>query len=241
MKVGVQNSADGEANAPLLPNFDVMGRSDQDLVSCPNQRAKIHLQVLDSLLKLTDKATLAGFDLRVASGFRSFDRQLMIWNNKANGLRLVLDEVGQPIDISQLSDDEKVFAILRWSALPGASRHHWGTDIDVYDASRVAEDYPLQLTLEETEGDGPFAEFHDWLTQELAQNPNEFYRPYIAGAGSISPEPWHLSYAPLARIFATQLTETLLRDELQATDIALKDSVLKNLHTIYQNYIKPYQ
>jgi hypothetical protein len=63
----------------------------------------------------------------------------------------------------------------------------------------------------------------------------------VVGVGSISPEPWHLSYAPLARLFATQLTEDVLRKKLQATDIALKDSVLKNLSDIYQHYIKPYQ
>lgn len=249
MKVGTQNQANKELSTPLLPDFDVsldasidvIGETDQHLVNCPGQDAKIHPKVLAALVGLMDRAKFAGFDLRVASGFRSFERQLLIWNNKAKGLRPVLDEVGQPIDISQLSDDEKVFAILRWSALPGGSRHHWGTDIDVYDASRINADYQLQLTVEETQGDGPFAEFHRWLTQDLAANSHDFYRPYIAGVGSISPEPWHLSYAPLARIFATQLTENLLREKLQATEIVLKDSVLKNLSNIYQHYIKPYQ
>ncbi len=249
MKVVEQNQANKNANCSLLPDFDgklmtglgVVGESDQSLVSCPGQEVMVHPAILPALLELIEKAKTAGFDLRIASGFRSFERQLLIWNNKARGLRPVLDEAGQAIDISQLSDDEKVFAILRWSALPGGSRHHWGTDIDVYDASRINGDYQLQLTVDETEGDGPFAEFHCWLTRELAANPQDFYRPYIAGVGSISPEPWHLSYAPLARIFATQLTENVLREKLQATDIALKDNVLKNLSAIYQHYIKPYQ
>jgi LAS superfamily LD-carboxypeptidase LdcB len=241
MKLDPQKSPDPEVNTPLLPEFDVIGESDQDLINCPGQDAKIRPEVLGAVVTLTERAKNAGFDLRVASGFRSFERQLLIWNSKAEGLRPVLDEVGRPIAMDQLSDDEKVFAILRWSALPGASRHHWGTDIDVYDRSRMPEGYELQLTREETEGDGPCAEFHVWLTQELQIHPHEFYRPYIAGVGSISPEPWHLSYAPLARIFATQLTENLLREKLQEADLALKNSVLKNLHLIYQHYIKPYQ
>lgn len=240
MKVGNQNPDIQEINTTLLPDFDLVGENDQDLISYPKDNAKIHSQVLTPLIDLIAKARAAGFDLRVASGFRSFERQLLIWNSKANGLRPVLDETGQPIDISLLSDDEKLFAVLRWSALPGASRHHWGTDIDVYDASGISDDYQLQLTVEETEGDGPFAEFHRWLSQELERNPHEFYRPYVAGVGSISPEPWHLSYAPLANLFATQLTEDVLRVKLQATDIALKESVLNNLSQIYQNYIKPY-
>jgi LAS superfamily LD-carboxypeptidase LdcB len=212
MKVGTQNSANEEVNVPLLPEFDVLGMSDQHLINCPGQDAKIHAQVFAALVSLMDNAKTAGFDMRVASGFRSFDRQLLIWNNKAKGLRPVLDETGQVLDLSRLSDGEKMFAILRWSALPGASRHHWGTDIDVYDASRMAADYHVQLTLEETQGNGPFAEFHRWLSQELQATPDDFFRPYIAGVGSISPEPWHLSYAPLARIFALQLTEDILRE-----------------------------
>lgn len=241
MKLGPQNLANEEVNVTLLQNFDLMGDGEQQLTHCPGQNAKIHAHVLTALLGLIEKAKTAGFDLRVASGFRSFERQLLIWNNKANGLRPVLDEAGQVMDLSQLSDDEKVYAILRWSALPGASRHHWGTDIDVYDASRIPDDYSLQLTVEETQGDGPFAEFHRWLSRELQESSQDFYRPYVAGVGRISPEPWHLSYAPLARLFATQLTEDVLRKKLQATDIALKDSVLKNLSDIFQHYIKPYQ
>ncbi|MDZ7875447.1 MAG: M15 family metallopeptidase [Rhizobium sp.] len=155
-------------------------------------------------------------------------------------MRPVLDQFEQPVDINLLSDDEKVFAILRWSALPGASRHHWGTDIDVYDASRMPADYQLQLTLDETQGQGCCAEFHLWLTQEL-QFSQAFFRPYIAGVGSISPEPWHLSYAPLAHVFAAQLTEDVLRKKIEATDIALKDNILKNLSDIFNQTIKPYQ
>ncbi len=241
MKIGTGDFVENENNGVLLPNSDLLGLNDQTLVNVPGHGARIHGLLLEPLTSLMDKAMTANFDLRVASGFRSFERQLLIWNSKAAGLRPVFDGAGQPLDLNQLSDEEKVFAILRWSALPGASRHHWGTDIDVYDASRISADYQLQLTVEETEGDGPFAEFHQWLSQELEDDPQGFYRPYIAGAGSISPEPWHLSYAPLAYVFATQLTEDVLRAQLQATDIALKESVLHNLDEIYQRYIKPYQ
>ena len=253
MKHGTQIFAMNESNLHLLQKCYLFGLNDLHLVACPEQGtqpeqganpekvAKIHPQLIPALLALTQKAADAGFDMQIASGFRSFDRQLFIWNNKAHGLRPVLDQFEQPIDLHLLSDDEKVFAILHWSALPGASRHHWGTDIDVYDASRMPVDYPLQLTLAETQGSGCCAEFHLWLTQELAVSTHDFFRPYVAGVGGISPEPWHLSYAPLARLFATQLTEDILRKKIQETDIALKDSILKHLSDIFNRYIKPYQ
>ncbi|RYY73961.1 MAG: D-alanyl-D-alanine carboxypeptidase family protein [Gammaproteobacteria bacterium] len=240
MKEILQDPNGQNADANLSRNVDLFGSSEKHLVQYSGQDIKVHPQIIQSLIDLTDKSNNAGFDLRIASAFRSFERQLLIWNNKATGLRPVLDQWGNAIDINSLDDEAKVFAILQWSALPGASRHHWGTDIDIYDASRIQKDYQLQLTLEETENNGPFAEFHQWLTQELQQG-SDFYRPYIPGVGSISPEPWHLSYAPLARIFATQLSENILREKIQATDILLKDAILKNINEIFNNYIKPYQ
>ncbi len=241
MKDGTQNLAFNEGNLPLLQEYDLFGLNDLHLVAFAEQGAKVHPQLVPALSSLMQKGADAGFDMQIASGFRSFERQLLIWNNKAYGLRPVLDQFEQSVDLNLLNDDEKVFAILRWSALPGASRHHWGTDIDVYDASRMPADYQLQLTLDETQDDGCCADFHLWLTQELQQSAHDFFRPYVTGVGSISPEPWHLSYAPLARLFATQFTEDSLRKKIEETDIALKDSILKNLSEIFNNYIKPYQ
>ena len=37
-----------------------------------------------------------------------------------------------------LAPDALIETILLWSALPGGSRHHWGTDVDVFDAAAVA-------------------------------------------------------------------------------------------------------
>lgn len=241
MKNGTQIIVGDDNNLHLLRDCDLFGVHQQDFVSHSSAAIKLRPQVIPALTDLTAKASQAGFDLRVASGFRSFERQLSIWNQKATGQRVVLDERERPVDLNTLSDEEKVFAILRWSALPGASRHHWGTDIDIYDASRMPQDYQLQLTLDETQGDGCCAEFHVWLTQVLTQSPCDFFRPYVAGVGCISPEPWHLSYAPLAQVFAAQLTEEVLRAKIAATEIALKSHILKNLSEIFTRYIQPYR
>lgn len=218
----------------------LLGLSAADLVYLNVHNCQLHPLAVEPLQSLALAAEKAGFALAVASSYRSFDRQLSIWNNKARGLRPVLDSAGGPLDISCLSDREKIFAILRWSALPGASRHHWGTDLDIYDSSRISVDYSLQLTVEETEGEGPFAEFHQWLSAELECNSRGFIRPYRAGVGGIAPEPWHLSYAPVANLYAAQLTEAMLRAQLEMTDIALKEVLLQNLSDIYQDYIQPY-
>jgi LAS superfamily LD-carboxypeptidase LdcB len=215
----------------------LLGLDERELVESSLLACRVHRQVIEPLHFLAQRAASAGFILKVASSYRSFARQLLIWNNKALGLRPVLNDAGELIDIDALSARDKVFAILRWSALPGASRHHWGTDIDVYGAAQIDPAYQLQLTVEETQGDGPFAEFHRWLDEELAYGNSDFFRPYAHDRGGIAPEPWHLSYAPLASMFAHQFSPELLREQLEQTDLELKQTVLDHLDEIYARFI----
>jgi LAS superfamily LD-carboxypeptidase LdcB len=216
----------------------LLGLDETHLVDIPELECRVHHALILPLMSLQARSAEAGFIFKVASSYRGFDRQLFIWNNKARGLRPVLNDAGEPMDLKTLSAREKVMAILRWSALPGASRHHWGTDIDVYGSAQLDPDYQLQLTMEETCGSGPFADFHRWLGQELVSVNCDFYRPYTIDRGGIAPEPWHLSYAPIAQGFAQALTVDVLREQLALTDLELKQAVLDNLDEIYQRFIR---
>ena len=197
---------------------------------------QIHPDVIDPLQNLCERAEAAGLRLRVASGFRSFARQLAIWNAKARGARPVLDDSGQPLDLGVLDDRTRMHAILRWSALPGASRHHWGTDIDVWDAAAVPAGYRLKLVAEEYAPGGPFFALHTWLATELGEDTG-FFRPYAADTGGVAPEPWHLSFAPVAREFAPRLSPRLLREVIAAADIELKAVILADLDHIFVRYV----
>lgn len=189
---------------------------------------------------LAAAARIAGYELAIASAHRNFERQRLIWNAKASGLRPVLDTDGEPLDIASLSERELVFAILRWSALPGASRHHWGCDLDIYDAAAVAPDYQVQLVPEETEGDGAFAGLHRWLDARIeAQNAFGFYRPYDRDRGGVAPEPWHLSYAPESRQCEREFESARYYEWLATQDIALRQTVLQHSDEIYQRFIEP--
>jgi len=195
----------------------------------------VQRQLLDPLTDLKTRAELQGFDFAVASGFRSIERQCLIWNAKAAGQRPVLDDEGNPLDAASLDAETLMFAILRWSALPGTSRHHWGTDIDVYDRAALPEGQSLQLTLAECHG--PFAAFHQWLDVELARRDTLFFRPYVEPFGGVAPEPWHLSYAPLAREFQQALDKEQLLELVASLDIALKDEIIRNFDEIYARFI----
>ncbi|MFL0800770.1 MAG: M15 family metallopeptidase [Agarilytica sp.] len=196
----------------------------------------VHRDLIKEIAALKQSAKDAGFDLRLASAYRGFDRQLKIWNEKACGLRPVLDKNEVPLDISTLSKKELMFAILRWSALPGASRHHWGTDFDIYDASAINDAYQLQLTVNETINDGPFVHFYQWLASELKNNP-VFFRPYEKDMGGVAPEPWHLSCGHVAKMFQDKLTVELLRQNIETVDIALKTEVLSHLEEIFSRFV----
>ncbi len=212
------------------------GKSDSHIAYKPLE-APVHKELVAPILRLKKDAAAQGFDLRIASGFRGFDRQLAIWNRKAGGQAAVLGGDGIPLKMNDLSEAEKVFAILRWSALPGGSRHHWGTDIDVYDASAIDENYKLQLTVAETCGCGPFAAFHRWLDHYLAASPEGFFRPYAFDSGGIAPEPWHLSYRPLAETFVALISRERLFRIIGSAEINLKATILDNFDVIFDRFV----
>jgi LAS superfamily LD-carboxypeptidase LdcB len=187
---------------------------------------------------LREQAAKAGFDLCIASGFRSFERQLAIWNAKALGQRAVHDDAGQPVAINELNAIDKIHAILRYSALPGASRHHWGSDLDVYDAAAMPEGYQLQLSPGEVADTGMFGPLHLWLDEWLQRTDNAaFFRPYASDLGGIAPERWHLSFRPCAENCQRSLGLEQLQQVLLSAELELKDEVLAQLPELYRRYV----
>ncbi len=197
----------------------------------------IHQNSADALARLRAAAQHAGFELRLASGFRSFSQQLTIWNAKARGERRVLDANEQPIDIVGLSDAEKMFAILRWSALPGTSRHHFGTDWDVYAENLMPANYRLQLTQEEYLH-GVQKEFNRWLS-EFIRTDGDFERPFDNGLFGVGAEPWHISHSSQARLLAPWVTKDALMNAFDTVDIELKTQIQQQLPKILANFVRP--
>ncbi|MBX3020040.1 MAG: M15 family metallopeptidase [Bdellovibrionales bacterium] len=210
------------------------GQSEEHVVPWRDTHSLLHPGVCDSLEDMAQAARVQGLEITVASAFRSFDRQLGIWNAKACGQRPLFDDYGTALDVSRLSEDEIIHRILRWSALPGMSRHHWGTDLDIYDSAAVPADYKLQLTGEESRTH--FARLHAWLDVHMEQF--GFFRPYARDLGGIAPEPWHISYGPLAKPFFAAYPIDLLHNTLSAAPIALKERVLADLPQIFERYFK---
>ena len=222
-------------NHETIPEALLLGQTIEHLCDDGELNGVLHAQVVEPFLDLRSRAAVAGFDLRIISGFRSFDRQLRIWNAKARGERPVLNDQSCVISMVELTDLQKVGAIMRYSALPGASRHHWGTDFDLYDAAAVGPEYQVQLVPEETRGTGVFANLHRWLDESLPGT--EFYRPYDRDRGGVAVEDWHLSYRPLSACFEKVWTAQMLRFAYQRVDIELADCIMANIDSLHRRFI----
>jgi len=113
----------------------------------------------------------------VQSSLRNFDTQKGIWDGKYTS---------RPCK-NEATPGAKADCILRYSAMPGTSRHHWGTDFDlnVLENSYYASGNGLKL--------------YNWLTANAATY--GFAQPYIAGrtAGYLE-EKWHWSYVAYSSV-----------------------------------------
>mgnify|MGYP003382165961 CR=1 FL=1 len=235
-------TVESEALAAGLSPKQLTGRQETHLVDLAAGQ-RLQAAAASAFLALQADARSAGFELVIASSFRSFGRQLAIWNGKASGSRNVYDDAGCEVAMAALPPVDQLRAILRYSAIPGTSRHHWGTDLDVYDAAAVSADYKLQLAPQEVAVGGVFDPLHCWLDQRMeAGESHGFYRPYAQDRGGIAPERWHLSYAPLAVPCAQLLTESLLIgcwDECSAAGeaVLLTAEIRAQLPDIMANYV----
>lgn len=212
------------------------GRSRAHIVDMEDPRCSLHREVVQPFLAMRAAARRDGIDLVPTSSFRDFGRQLAIWNGKCRGERELRSASGELLDARALSEDELVETILIWSALPGASRHHWGTDMDVIDSAALPAGYVVQLVPEEYAPGGIFARLNQWLDENAARH--GFFRPYAVFRGGVRPEPWHLSYAPVAEVAQRQFSSELLQQALAAGEMDAVEAVRRQLPQIMERYVR---
>lgn len=194
----------------------------------------VHPSVIEPLNGLLQVAQKDGVSIAIISAFRSFDQQLKIWNAKWQGLRPLYSPDGQTLDPQHLSDNEKYQAIALWSALPGLSRHHWGTDFDIFTMEPLATGYQVQLTEQEFAPGGPCHQLNQWLQQKLEDT--GFFRPYREYQQGVGCEPWHISYIETSQAILKEFDKTACRDYLQQSSLQAKDFILQQFERHYQRY-----
>jgi LAS superfamily LD-carboxypeptidase LdcB len=152
----------------------------------------LRLQVAESWMKMVEAAAPDGVELKAVSTTRNFERQKSIWENKWFG-RSPVNKI-EPSEFAQLGYLDKAREIMKYSAMPGTSRHHWGTDIDI---NSVEPDY-----FETPYGRNVFR----WL--QVNANKYGFAMPYNSRQEGrllgYEEEKWHWSYLPLSRLMMQQ-------------------------------------
>lgn len=227
---------------PVLSNV-LTGKTKEHIIVDSRIGVPVHTRVIFPFLSLQKEAQKAGFDLKIASSFRDYDRQLVIWNEKAQGKREILDHEGKsPLDYNKLSKEELLWSILRWSSVPGASRHHWGTEIDIFDQNALINSpngEKLRLVPSEVEGSGPMAALHIFLDELIdSKRAFGFFRPYEQDRGGVALEKWHLSYTPQSYLYDESYSYDFFLQHIEQSDMELKDLVLKNSEKIFEKYLK---
>jgi len=139
--------------------------------------------------KMAEAAKKDGIDIVIISATRNFDSQKKIWENKWNGKTKVEGK-----DLTAVSDlKERARLILLYSSMPGTSRHHWGTDMDL---NSLDNDYF-------SKGEG--LKMYQWLL--VHANEYGFCQPYTSkanGRKGYEEEKWHWSYLPLSKILLAE-------------------------------------
>ena len=142
-------------------------------------------EALEKFIEMQKAAKKDNIDLKILSATRPFNIQKAIWERKWLGQQ----NVNGALLPESVKGKERALRILEWSSLPGTSRHHWGTDIDINDVDTPYWSKPKGI------------EIHNWLQKNA--NIYGFCQVY-SPKGTDRPdgyneEKWHWSYIPIAR------------------------------------------
>ena len=196
-KIPLVNKEDNKDKAPAPPTFSndfIMGKfnpeTDDLFEEVPQQYSSrrglyMHKEAMKAFLEMADAARADGINFKVVSAARNFFRQKQIWEAKWNGSRLV---GGKNLSKTIKDPVQRALKILEFSSMPGTSRHHWGTDIDL---NALENSY-----FEKGQGKKEY----EWLINNAKAF--GFCQTYTA-LGVERPhgyqeEKWHWSYKPIA-------------------------------------------
>ena len=194
---------EAELKIYLMGKFEPAERTDFALVpekyNVGGYRMYLRTETLDAFSQMANRAEQDGVNLRIASATRNFIYQKDIWEKKWSGVTLV---DGKNLATSIPDGLERFEKILEYSSVPGTSRHHWGTDIDINNAN--VEYFNTKNG----------KKVYEWLSNNAWMF--GFCQPYNLKGGErltgYNEEKWHWSYLPLAKNF-TEEYRRLIKDE----------------------------
>ena len=213
---------EAEEKIYLTGKFDPSVREDFVVVpkelSTGNDHMYLRKETMEAFSKMAKAASEEKIILKIASATRNFDYQRNLWNNKWTGVTLV---EGQNLSTSIPDGLMRFKKILEYSAAPGTSRHHFGTDIDINGAD---------LGYFETEK-GMMT--YQWLVKNAGSY--GFCQPYNLKGSSrgtgYNEEKWHWSYLPLSKNFTQEYARLIKNEDIkgfQGDEYVAQQDVINN-------------
>jgi len=170
--------------------------------------------------KMQAEALKSNIKIGAVSSYRSYNHQKQIWERKYKS--------NQSKGFSTL---ENINKIIEYSTIPGTSRHHWGTDIDIYQTNVKQPNGVLQA--KNFHGNGTFCKLKEWMDKNSERF--GFYLVYtdLPKRKGFKYEPWHYSYKPLSQKYLKAYRK------LNILEIIKKDKLLGSNY-FYNDFIKTY-
>ncbi len=215
--------------------LELTGRIDTHIIHNKTLSFSAEKRTTSAFLEMKYQAEKDGILMSAYSSYRDFNSQLNIWNAKYSGQRALYSPEGKILNFDSLSENQLVLAILSWSALPGASRHHWGTEIDIIDTAAIPQGYKVKLIPEEFRQEGVFYKLDCWLEEH--KDTFGFFKPYREFKGGVCEEPWHLSYAPVSKELLQNLTIDMVEEAISDSAMLGKEMVLETLPDLFRTYV----
>ncbi|MBW2936629.1 M15 family metallopeptidase [Aureisphaera sp. CAU 1614] len=181
----------------LLPSFSketilqdfsrnqLIGKGNPNIVG-DSYLTKMHKETAEALNRMKAEALKSNINIEVVSAYRSFQRQKEIFEGKY--VKFTSEGLSPMLAIEK---------IIEYSTIPGTSRHHWGTDLDLIDGNAPRPESVLVAS--NFHGTGPFCKMKEWMDEHAESF--GFYEVYTNDANrkGFKYEPWHFSYAPVSK------------------------------------------
>ncbi len=191
------------AEKVAYPTDELLGKEHPQLFGTGFRLRK---RAAEAFADMQSAAAKQGITIYSQSSFRDYNHQNRIWVRKFERYRNQ--------GLSGMAIIEK---IIRYSTIPGTSRHHWGTDLDVVDHAKPRQSDPL-LARHFNAG-GVFEELGEWLRKNAVSY--GFYEVYTNDPvrKGFAYEPWHLSFAEMAKPMLKDFLNIDLKKELQVSKL----------------------
>lgn len=165
-------------------------------------------ETYEAFIKMAEAAAKDGVKLVIISATRNFETQKSIWERKWQA------------EASITGETERAKKILQYSAMPGTSRHHWGTDIDLNNLNNEYFESGVGLKI------------YQWLTAHAHEY--GFCQPYTSKTGGrtgYEEEKWHWSYTPVTAGLLEAYKQTVTLSDITGfagSQTAIQLDVIKN-------------